>query len=72
MSRLGRPWTINECLQLEREFELLQLPLSEIATLHKRTIHAIMYKLDKEEMCSYDTSYHTLSRKEKNSLGMKV
>ena len=31
--RFGNRWTVNECLQLQREFELLQLPIDEIVKL---------------------------------------
>jgi len=54
MSRSGYKWNVNECLRLQREYELLQLPISEIARLHKRTIKAIMYKLDEEKIADYN------------------
>jgi hypothetical protein len=54
MSRSGYKWNVNECLRLQREYELLQLPISEIARLHKRTPKAIMYKLDEEEIADYN------------------
>ena len=53
-NRHGFRWTINECLRLQREFELLQLPLEEIASRHGRTVNAIMWKLHAEEFASYD------------------
>ena len=43
--RHGKPWTINELLQLERECELLNLPIHEIAYRHKRTPKAIRHKI---------------------------
>ena len=51
--RHGFRWSINECLRLQREFELLKLPLHEIACLHGRTINAIMRKLDSEGFSNY-------------------
>ena len=47
--RFGNRWTINECLQLEREFDLLELSIDEIAEKHQRTPNAIMIKLDSED-----------------------
>lgn len=56
-NRHGFRWTINECLRLQREFELLQLPLDEIAERHGRTVNAIMCKLHAEGFASYDELY---------------
>jgi hypothetical protein len=50
--RNGYKWTISECLRLEREYDLLKLSVPEMAILHKRTINAIMCKLQDE---GYDT-----------------
>jgi hypothetical protein len=41
-------WTINETLRLQREYELLQLDISDISKLHQRTENAILYKIEKE------------------------
>ena len=38
-------WNINEILRLQREYELLELPLNEIAILHNRSADVIAYKL---------------------------
>ncbi len=54
-SRHGYNWTINECLQLQREFELLKLSISEIANRHKRTQNSIMFKLHVEGLADYNT-----------------
>lgn len=43
-----KKWTINEILQLQREHELLELSIQEIARIHSRTIRAILCKLEKE------------------------
>jgi len=61
--RTGNRWTINEMLQLQREFELLNMPLEEIAAVHQRTPNAILFKLDQEGFADYDTlfaKYHNL------------
>ena len=47
-------WTINEILALEREYELLELSVHEIAIKHKRTSSAIIYKLIAEGMICGD------------------
>ena len=52
--RTGKPWTINECLQLQREHELLEWSINDIAIKHKRTPNAIMYKIVKEEFENSD------------------
>jgi hypothetical protein len=56
--RFGKRWTINECIQLQREFELLELPIDEIAKRHERTSNAIMFKLDQEGLANYNTLYN--------------
>ena len=55
--RFGKSWTINECLQLQREFELLKLSIDEISKIHQRTPNAIMLKLDREEFADYNVLY---------------
>jgi hypothetical protein len=55
--RFGKRWTINECIQLEREFELLHLSIDEIAKRHQRTPNAIMFKLNEEGLADYNVSY---------------
>jgi hypothetical protein len=56
-TRFGNRWNINECLQLQREFELLQLPIDEIALRHQRTANAIMLKLHSEGFADYNELY---------------
>jgi len=56
-TRSNKKWTVNECLQLQREYQLLGLSLEEIAQIHKRSVSAIMFKLDKEEFASYNVLY---------------
>lgn len=55
--RNGYKWTINECLRLEREFDLLQLTVPEIAALHSRTDYAIMCKLHAEGLADFNELY---------------
>ena len=52
--RVGAKWTVNECLRLQREYELLKLSIDEIAALHQRSSQAIMYKLDAEGIADYN------------------
>ncbi len=56
-SRHGRRWTVNELLNLQREYELLDLSMTEIALNHKRTVMAIMYKLDQENLADFNELY---------------
>ena len=55
--RNGKRWSVNECLQLHREFELLNLSVVEIAVRHNRTPKAIMFKLDQEGLADYNVLY---------------
>jgi len=55
--RNGKTWNVNECLKLQREYELLKLSIYEIAKLHQRTPRAIMNRLDKEGFVSYQDLY---------------
>ena len=48
-TRRGNKWTVNEILSLQREYELLEMDIQEIALKHSRSVEAILYKLDKEE-----------------------
>jgi len=57
VTRIGKRWTVNECIQLQREFELLQLSVAEIAVRHKRTPNSIMYKLDQDGLTDYNVLY---------------
>ena len=55
--RNGYKWTINECLRLEREYDLLKLTVPVMAILHNRTINAIMCKLQDEGLDTYNNLY---------------
>ena len=46
--RCGNKWNINELLSLQREYELLEWNIQDIAFKHKRSISAILYKLEEE------------------------
>lgn len=46
--RSGNRWTINEVLSLQREYELLEWSVQEIAVKHQRSVMAIVYRLDQE------------------------
>jgi predicted nucleic acid-binding Zn-ribbon protein len=48
-TRCGYKWTIKEILDLQREYELLEWTIQEIATKHKRTVRAILCRLEDEK-----------------------
>lgn len=58
--RNGFKWGIPEILSLQREWELLQLSVSEIADLHGRTIRAIRFKLNQERFATFDEADNRL------------
>lgn len=43
--RNGNKWTIQETLSLQREYELLEWTVQEIAAKHERSVNAILFKL---------------------------
>jgi|UniRef100_A0A6C0CHX0 DNA-binding PadR family transcriptional regulator len=47
--RVGKKWQTPEILRLQREYELLNLSIDQIAKLHERTIYAILAKIEQEE-----------------------
>lgn len=51
-SRFGFKWTINEMLALQREYELLEWSIQDIAAKHERTERAILCKLETEGLIS--------------------
>jgi hypothetical protein len=53
-SRHNFKWSVNEILTLHREYDLLKLSVQEIADKHKRTPHAIIYKLINENIIYYE------------------
>jgi hypothetical protein len=46
--RSGFKWTINELLSLQREYDLLELTVQQIAEKHQRSVTAILYRLEDE------------------------
>jgi len=46
--RNGFKWTITEINTLQREYELLELDIQQIAAKHERTVESILYKLYNE------------------------
>ena len=69
--RIGNKWTVNELLSLQREYELLEWTVQEIADKHERSVNAILYRLESEgfidswkdargfDMESYTASFET-------------
>jgi len=71
-SRRGRKWTITECLQLQREYELLGWSIDQISEKHERTPLAIIYKLSEEGFADFNKIYDDyFIAKEQNSKKMK-
>ena len=48
LRRSGNKWTVNELLQLQRNYELLEMSVQEIAIKHQRSVEAILFKLEAE------------------------
>jgi hypothetical protein len=46
--RSGNKWSVNELIQLQREYELLEWTVQEIADKHQRSVTAILYRLEDE------------------------
>jgi hypothetical protein len=46
--RHRQPWTVQEVLDLQREYELLDLSILDIASKHHREVNAITYKISNE------------------------
>ena len=46
--RNGNSWTVNELLSLQREYELLEWNIQQIAEKHQRTERAILFRLESE------------------------
>ena len=51
-TRNGNRWNINELLSLQREYELLEWSVQQIAEKHQRTVEAILFKLEAEGFIS--------------------
>lgn len=54
-------WSIPEILRLQREHELLKLPVSEIARRHFRTENAILAKIENENFDKIESLKKTTS-----------
>jgi hypothetical protein len=63
--RHGNKWNVNEYLRLQREWELLDLSVEEIAELHERSNEAIMWKLVSENFATPEEVYNRLKKKSK-------
>ena len=50
--RNGNRWTVREILSLQREYDLLDLSVQQMASLHERTERAILCKLEAEGFIS--------------------
>ena len=46
--RVNFKWNINELISLQREYELLEMTVQEIAARHGRGVDGIIAKLEKE------------------------
>lgn len=46
--RYGNRWSVNEILALQREYELLEWSVQQIAEKHRRSVKAILCKLEAE------------------------
>jgi len=55
--RNGYRWSVNECLQLEREYDLLKMSVPEMALKHNRTLNSIMFKLQAEGLDTFNNLY---------------
>jgi len=50
--RNGNRWRISEIISLQRDYELLELTVQQIAQKHQRTTKAILFKLEAEGFIS--------------------
>ena len=67
--RQGNKWTINELISLQREYELLELTVQEIAGRHQRSETAILYKLESEGLIeSWNSARGFVSEDYQNSV----
>jgi hypothetical protein len=67
--RQGKKWTINELISLQRDYELLELTVQEIAEKHQRSETAILYKLESEGLIeSWNSARGFVSEDYQNSV----
>lgn len=50
--RSGNKWTVNELISLQREYELLEWTVQQIAEKHQRSVEAILFRLEEEGFIS--------------------
>ena len=75
--RHGKKWTIPEVLQLQREYELLNMNIADIAVKHERSLDSIQYKIENEgffnkskEFLSMQTATNVIDRSDNEQLEM--
>jgi len=63
-----KKWTITEVLNLQREYELLEWSVQQIANKHERTIESILFKLNEEGLTTslYEATGYCLDNKTPN------
>jgi hypothetical protein len=67
--RQGNKWTINELISLQREYELLELTVKQIADKHQRSETAILYRLESEGLIdSWNSARGFVSEDYQNSV----
>ena len=64
-NRNGNRWNINELIALQRECELLEMSIAEIAEKHERTQEAILFKIEQE-------GFTLVTKKDKKDLNKRV
>lgn len=64
--RFGNKWSINEILTLQREWELLELTIHQIAERHQRSPEAIVFKLAAEEFATNEQMLERYGAKKKS------
>lgn len=70
--RRGLKWSVNELLALQREYELLGWSVEKIAKKHKRSVNAIMFKLDDEGFADYNVLAQSHSDESPPNLVLQV
>lgn len=63
IKRHNNKWSIHEILSLQREYELLEMSVGEIANKHQRSEEAILWKLEKEGFSPPITHSKEISKK---------
>lgn len=69
-SRIGNKWSVNELLSLQREYELLEWSIDQIARKHRRTPLAIIYKLDHEGLANFNVLHKDYYKLDKMYFGV--